>query len=182
MEIINVSDNIKLVPIKESDAEQIFKLVDSQREYLGRWLPFVQYTKSVKDEFDFIHSTLETPEEIRDIIFCIYFDEMFVGLIGLKFNANDKANRKTEIGYWLSQDFQRKGIITNSTKTLINLAFNELNLNRVQIKCAVGNTKSRNIPQRLGFTYEGMEREGELLADGKLTDLEVYSVLKREWK
>lgn len=181
MEIITVSEHIQLVPIQETDAEQIFELIDNQREYLGRWLPFVQYTQSVDDERDFIRSVLALPEDIREMIFCIYFDGEFVGLIGLKFNELDNVNRKTELGYWLSENYQGKGIVTSSCNALINLAFNQLNYNRVQIKCAVKNEKSKNIPKRLGFTFEGIERDGELLAGEQFTDLEVYSILKKEW-
>lgn len=181
MEIITVSEHIQLVPIQETDAEQIFELIDNQREYLGRWLPFVQYTQSVDDEREFIRSVLALPEDIREMIFCIYFDGEFVGLIGLKFNELDNVNRKTELGYWLSENYQGKGIVTSSCNALMNLAFNQLKYNRVQIKCAVKNEKSKNIPKRLGFTFEGIERDGELLAGEQFTDLEVYSILKKEW-
>lgn len=47
-------------------------------------------------------------------------------------------------------------------------------------RCAAGNAPSNAIPRRLGFTLEGVEREGELMADGQYVDLNVYSILKRE--
>ena len=65
---------------------------------------------------------------------------------------------------------------------LIDYAFDELELNRIAIKCAVGNQPSKNIPMRLGFVFEGIERDGELFPDGHFVDLEVYSLLKKEWK
>jgi len=55
-------------------------------------------------------------------------------------------------------------------------------MNRIQIKCASGNIPSKKIPQRLGFSLEGIERDGELLSDGKFTDLEVYSMLKKDFR
>lgn len=182
MEIINVSENIKLVPVKESDAEQLFQLIDSQREYFGEWLPFVKSLKSFEDERTFLQSTLSAPEETRSMIYCILYENSIIGLISLMFHSTDKANKRAEIGYWISENFQKKGIMTNCAKTLITYAFTDLELNRVQIRCAVGNTKSRNIPKRLGFTYEGTERDGELLSSGNFTDIEVYSILKKEWK
>ena len=54
-------------------------------------------------------------------------------------------------------------------------------MNRIQIQCAVGNTKSSNIPRRLGFTLEGIARAGELQADGRFSDIEVYSLLREEY-
>jgi ribosomal-protein-serine acetyltransferase len=53
-------------------------------------------------------------------------------------------------------------------------------MNRIQIRCGVGNTKSSAIPRRLGFTYEGTERCGER-HNNSYIDLEVFSILKKEW-
>jgi len=50
----------------------------------------------------------------------------------------------------------------------------------VQIKCAVGNLPSKNVPKRLGFKLEGIERQGELLSGNIFTDLEIFSKLKNE--
>ena len=55
-----------------------------------------------------------------------------------------------------------------------------MELDRVQINCNVDNSRSRAIPEKLGFSYEGTLREGELLR-GELRDQVVYSLLKREW-
>ena len=53
-------------------------------------------------------------------------------------------------------------------------------MNRIEIKCAIGNTPSSSIPQRLVFKFEGIERAGELFPDGCFKDLEIYSILKDE--
>ena len=47
------------------------------------------------------------------------------------------------------------------------------------IKTAVGNTKSSAIANNLGFKFEGLERDGELL-NGVYIDLEIYSFLKKD--
>ena len=54
-------------------------------------------------------------------------------------------------------------------------------LNRIEIKCAVGNNKSRAIPQKLQFKQEGILRQAELL-NGKFIDLYLYAMLKEEWE
>jgi ribosomal-protein-serine acetyltransferase len=63
---------------------------------------------------------------------------------------------------------------------MINLAFRNMEMNRVQIRCGVGNHKSSAIPKRLGFTYEGTERAGER-HNRNYIDLEIFSLLKSEW-
>ena len=65
-------------------------------------------------------------------------------------------------------------------RALINFGFSELNLNRIQIKCAPENVKSNNIPKRLGFSFEGVERDSEFVKDGVFRDANVWSLLKRE--
>lgn len=179
MKKIVVNQNVVLKQIELSDTADIFNTVISQREYLGKWLPFVEFTKEIKDTENFVRSVVDTPEKIREFVFVIHFDGKFAGLAGFK--DTDRLNRKTEMGYWLSYGFQKKGIMTESVKCLIKLAFEELNINRIQIRCAVGNTPSSNIPKKLGFKFEGIERDGELFPDGTFKNLEVYSQTKRDF-
>jgi ribosomal-protein-serine acetyltransferase len=49
------------------------------------------------------------------------------------------------------------------------------------IKCAVVNERSKAIPERLHFTFEGIEREGQNL-NGEYTDLMVFSMLRKDWE
>jgi len=171
--IILVTERILLKQIELSDAPDIFKTIDNQRSYLGKWLPFVDYTTDVQDSEDYVRSVLDTPIEDREYVFVIHVRGVFAGLIGFK--ATDKLNKRTEIGYWLSEPFQKQGIMTESVKALMQFAYHELDIHRIQIKCAVGNFPSKNIPGRLGFQLEGIERDGELLSEGRYTDIEVYS-------
>ena len=71
--------------------------------------------------------------------------------------------------------------MTQCTKALIDYAFHELKLNRVEIRASVENKKSQAIPERLGFTREGRLRSDEKV-QGQFTDSFVYSLLKSEWE
>jgi ribosomal-protein-serine acetyltransferase len=181
MDSFFIDDHIELKPIDKSDAPYIFETIDNEREYLRKWLPFVDKTYSYSDSLYFVNSILSIPEEYREPIFSIYFDHQFAGIIG--FRGSDITNHKTEIGYWLSQKFQKKGIIIRSIPILLKHVFNPFtwDMNRVQIRCAVENYPSRAIPEKLGFQFEGIERAGELLVDHQFTDLAVYSILREEF-
>jgi ribosomal-protein-serine acetyltransferase len=176
---IKVDNDIELKQLEQSDAVDIFKTIDNQREYLGKWLPFVEFTKEISDSDSFVASVVNAPEDRFEYVFTIRKGGEFAGLIGFK--DTDRLNKKTEIGYWLSEKYQKQGIVTRSVDKLCDFAFNTQGLNRVQIKCAVGNTPSKNIPKRLGFKLEGIERQGELLTGGVFTDLEIYSKLKSDY-
>lgn len=175
---LKVDSEIVLKEIELSDAEDIFKIIDSDRENLRTWLSFIDSTKEIEDTKDFIRSTLFLPEDIRDFVAVIIYKGQKIGLIGFK--LTDFVNKKTELGYWISKEFENKGIVTKSVVKMIDYAFNNLELNRIQIKCGIGNEKSSKIPKKLNFKFEGIERSAELL-NGKFIDAEVYSILKDEW-
>ena len=176
--IIKIDNEIELRQLEATDAIDIFEAIDNQREYLGKWLPFVIFTKTVSDSEAFVNSVVNAPRERFELQFTIRKQDQFIGLIGFK--DTDRTNKKTEIGYWLSEKYQKRGIITKSVEKLCDFAFNKLDLNRVQIKCAVGNQRSKNVPKRLGFKFEGIERQGELLTGNIFTDLEIYRKLKSD--
>jgi len=176
--IIELDMETVLRQLNQSDSQNIFNAIDGQRGYLGKWLPFVELTKEIADTEAFVDSIVNASEDSFEYVFTIRKRNEFIGLIGFK--STDHLNKKTEIGYWLSENFQKQGIISNSVEKLCNFAFDTLDINRVQIKCAVENKASIKIPERLGFKCEGIERQGELLEGNIYTDLVVYSKLKSE--
>lgn len=172
-----INEHIVLKPLSLEDSSDIFQVINNEREYLRQWLPFVdasQEEQTIKEYIEGVLGLENTPQ------FTIYEHEEFIGLVGFK--DNDTLNQKIEIGYWLSEKAQGRGIMTAAVATLLDLAFTTLGLNRVQIKVAVANKKSSRIPERLGFSLEGIERDGELLVDGVFTDLAIYSLLRREYQ
>lgn len=173
--MLNVSEKLTLSKSVLSDAKEVFAVVDSQRDYLGKWLPFIETTLKVEDSKAFIKASIGLSSGYSDALFTIRNEGVFMGMIGFK--ATDLHNRRTEIGYWLREEYQHRGIMTKCVSFLCELAKSELNIHRIQIKCAVGNTASHNIPKSLNFKFEGIERDGELLSDGYI-DVEVWSFLQ----
>jgi Acetyltransferases, including N-acetylases of ribosomal proteins len=171
-----VNSHISLEPVKYSHAFIVFEAIMQNKTFLSEWLPFVNSTENQEDTENFIRSVLNSKKEK---IFVIWFDNHFAGLIGLK--DIDSINQKLEIGYWLIEKMTHKGIMRQSVKSLINYSFMNLNMNRIQIKCAVGNHKSSAIPKNLGFIFEGIERNGEKHGT-RFLDLEMYSLIKKEWQ
>jgi ribosomal-protein-serine acetyltransferase len=54
--ILKIDKDIELRQLKFSDAKDIFETIDSQRNYLGKWLPFVESTKSITDSEMYVNS------------------------------------------------------------------------------------------------------------------------------
>jgi ribosomal-protein-serine acetyltransferase len=176
---IPIDEDLVLKKISLESAGHIFQAINSDREHLRRWLPFIDHTRKKEDTEIFIKSILHTTCPKRDLIYEIWMSDNFIGLVALK--EIDKWNGKTEIGYWIHSDFEGKGFMTRSCRALIDLSFSSLGLNRVELKVATGNARSGLVAERLNFKMEGIEREGEQHNKSHL-DLIVYSILKKEWK
>jgi ribosomal-protein-serine acetyltransferase len=173
-----IDGEICLRPICAGDAGDLFALVNRDRVYLRQWLPWLDASRSVQDTLNFIELSQKQFEKKEALVVCIRLRDEIAGQIG--FHRFDWNNRSTSIGYWLAQNMQGKAIVTRSCRLLLNFAFTELKLNRVEIRCALENKKSRAVLERLEFTNEGTIRDGEWLYE-KFVDLVVYGKLSREW-
>jgi ribosomal-protein-serine acetyltransferase len=169
----------ELHPVGLSHAEELFLLIDQNRAYLSRFLPWVEKTLNTADTEKFIRWSIEAEESKTGISWIIKHHEKISGVIGL--HLLDISNRKTCIGYWISEDAQGKGIATEACKTVINYCFNHLNLNCIEIRCATENLKSRSIPERFKFKQTGIARQAEWV-NNRHVDHAVYSLLKSDWK
>jgi ribosomal-protein-serine acetyltransferase len=176
---IRIDESTELRTLEERDASVFYRLIENNRAYLREWLPWLDSTLSVDDERMFIRLAQTQYMENRAMTCGIWDRGEAVGTIS--YHPVDWVNRKVEIGYWLGADFQGRGLMTKACTALIEYAFNRLLLNKVEIRCAIGNLKSCAIPQRLGFRQEGTIRQGEWLYD-HFVDLNLYGLLTNEWR
>lgn len=169
MTAIPLFGSFALRPLRSGDARDIFRAIDSQRAYLGRWLPFVALTRCEDDSRAFVSAVLADP---ANPVYTIRSRGSFAGLIG--FRSADSAARTIEIGYWLREEYQHRGIVTAAVRALRQIAFGELGMRRIEIHCATGNLPSNSIPRRLGMRFGRIIPHGELLSSGEWADLNVY--------
>ena len=169
METIPLFGPYALRRLRTEDAPDIFASIDTQRRYLGRWLPFVADTHRIEQTRQVVAGMLA---DTANPVFTLRSGNAFAGLIGFK--SADGTTRTIEIGYWLRSEFQGRGIMTSAVQALCRLAFEEMGMERIEIRCAPGNLRSNRIPQRLGFRLDRVEVRGEQLADGEFVDLNVY--------
>ena len=174
-----IDEELELRPVDERYAEELTALVRRDLPHLRSWMPWATERYAVEDAREFIRRQIRQYAEDQGFASVIFFRGRIAGSIG--FNNIDWGNRKTDIGYWLGADFQGRGLMTKSCRALVEYAFRELRLNRVEIFCAVDNLRSRAVALRLGFTPEGTHRQAEWVHD-HFKDLVAYSMLAREWR
>jgi ribosomal-protein-serine acetyltransferase len=174
--IIKVDEKISIELAEEKHTQSIFDMVDSNRNYLRTWLPFVDRMQTAEFTQNFVNGTMQRNKDGNEFAFVVFYEAKMVGRVGVY--KIDNQNKIGEIGYWLVEDAQGKGIITKTCKALTDFCFTDLQLNRIEIKCGTENIRSKLIPERLNFTHEGIIRQGELLYD-KFIDLNLFSLIKK---
>ncbi|GGJ01626.1 50S ribosomal protein L7 serine acetyltransferase [Alicyclobacillus cellulosilyticus] len=174
-----VGNDVQLGLLTEVQAGALFALTDACRNHLRPWLPWVDETRTVEDTKAFIRRSLQQFADNNGFQAGIWYRGELAGVIG--FHYLDWTNRRTEIGYWLAEHLQGRGIMTMACREMVDIALRDYGLHRVEIRVAAENRKSRAIPERLGFVQEGVLRQAAWLYD-RYVDVIVYSMLKRDWE
>ncbi|MDA8195803.1 MAG: GNAT family protein [Actinomycetota bacterium] len=168
-----IDDEIVLSIVALEDAEPLFSLIDDSRVRLGKWLGFVADTKSSSDVAAFIAKVRAKFAVGKSYTFAIRYRGLVAGVISI---VVDEVNNSGEVGYWLGAEFEGKLIVTRCVDSLLAFAFNSLLLHRIEIRVAVGNAKSNNVPPRCGFVFEGVMRGDSKVGDNYY-DTKLYSRL-----
>lgn len=172
-------DGMELRALRTEDAAAIYALVDRNRPHLRRWLPWVDTSHSAEDTLRFLLSVEEGRRQRRTIGYRILEHGALRGIVGA--HDIDEKEGHAAIGYWLAEDAAGRGLMTRAVRLLLAVLFEELRLERVEIRCAVGNRPSCAVAERLGFQFEGILRRAQRLQE-EFADMRVYSLLAAEWR
>lgn len=170
---LDIDQNLKLMLVQPWFAPVYFEIVNTQRDYLSQWLPWVRHANSEQFFLDFIKKCQHDYQAGQSLVCGILYQEQLIG--NLSFNAIRPQLKRVEIGYWLSQNYQGMGIMTKSVQTLIHYAFDQLHIEKAQISVAVDNQPSRQICERLGMTLEGILSHNENV-NGRILDHAIYAL------
>ena len=172
---LKVDNEISLALVQPSFAPEIYRVVSAQVEYLSQWLAWPQNAYGEEFFLSFIKSSLQDYAEGKSLTCSVFYQNELVG--NISFNAIHRSLKKAEIGYWLSHDWQGKGIMTRAVEKMIALAFEQYGLEKVEIHAAERNQPSRALCERLGFTLEGVITNAENL-NGRIVNHAVYGLFK----
>lgn len=177
MEPIDLPNGRSLRPVVLGDLDEIHALICEQRDHLAPWMPWARQPKD--ETAAFLAQAVEQETRDEGVQLAITERGRIIGVCG--FHAVNRRDLSTSLGYWLAAPAQGQGTVTLAVEAMLELAFGEWGMHRAEIRAAVGNARSRSVPERLGFTQEGVLREAERFAD-RYKDLVVYSLLAPEWR
>ncbi|OHX15365.1 hypothetical protein BI343_03200 [Chromobacterium amazonense] len=171
---------LALLPPGVAHAERLFALIDESRQTLRAWLPWVDATRSVEDSRQFLAGIADGQRNgAACAAWLIESDGELAGCIDI--HGISALHRSGYLGYWLADRFVGRGLMRGAAALALDIGFGEWGLNRIAILAGVENARSRAVAERLGFSLEGVQRDG-LYLHGRHHDACQYSLLAREWK
>ena len=173
-----IDEEIVLRELTLDDAGAVFEVVSRNYEHLKNFMHWASPDYDLVSACEFIRRAIGDRAERKSLGLGIFRNGEFIGAIG--FVNFDWVAMKTEMGYWIAGDEQGKGIVSAAARRLVDFAFDELKMNRIEIRCSAENLRSSAIPKRLGFKLEGLLRQSECRGR-RLHDFEVYGLLASEW-
>lgn len=91
-------------------------------------------------------------------------------------------HKRVEIGWtWYHPSLQRTGLNRACKSLLLQFGFEQLNLNRIELKTSLLNTRSQKAIGDLGATQEGILRQHMINDNGSVRDTVIFSILQSEW-
>jgi len=162
-----------------NDVYTAFECIDSDRERLRVFLPWVDANKSVDDQVWYVGECLKDWDAGKLFDYGIFSSESeFIGAIGI--HNISWPNDCCELGYWIHRKYEGQGIISSAVLALEKVLF-ELGFNRIEIRCDPNNKKSAGVPHRNGYIFEGILRKN-MYREGVYRDTSVYAKLKTDPK
>ena len=171
------TDRLIFRSIRASDVYDIYEYSSNPKtsQYL-LWEPHesIEFTKRF---IDIILAKYKSGEFHDWAIVCKENKKM-IGTCG--FTRMDELNRVAEIGYVLNPDYWGNGFATEAAKRVMEFAFEELKVNRVEARFMFGNEASLKVMHKIGMKFEGYQRES-LFVKGRYRTIGIASILKREY-
>lgn len=174
-------NNFIIRPITIDDVENYFSFIESNRQRIAPYYPVIaKSTPDVESTLEYIKRRVQRAEKKEYITFVIVDIEAhkIIGAIFLK--AIDWKNMKSEIGSFIDEGYEGKGIVSEGLSMAINHCFWVLELNKVFFKIHKDNLRSIRIAEKLGFTKEGVLRQDFRGLDGKFADMIYFGLLKED--
>ena len=171
------SDRLLYRKTTKEDIEEFFylQLNPNLRRYLGTTKlgnnpvkNLTYFDESKYEQKDFYRWTIVKKE-----------DNKLLGTIYL--NMHDEKAKIAGIDYWIREDEWGCGYVTEAAKTILDFAFNTLNLNRIESCGAKDNPGTWKVMEKIGLKYEGTRKNAMFYYYGGIQDLVMYGLTREEY-
>lgn len=162
--------------MRTSDAPALFTIWSDPAVAAFMNISAFTHESQAIEMINLLNELAETKQAIRYSVFDLK-SKKIIGSCG--FNAIDSENARVEIGYDIARVHWGNGYAPEAIQVLMDEAFGNLDINRIEAKVEPANVNSISVLQKLGFSFEGTLRQYEKV-NGRFVDIQVYSLLKED--
>ncbi|WP_144534107.1 GNAT family N-acetyltransferase [Bacillus pumilus] len=144
---IEIESDLSLKILIYKDAPFLNKLIENNKEHLGKWLPWVYSNNQISHTENFIKKANELFMTNNGFEVGIMINDELVGVFRLTLKGNIG-----NIGYWICEEYEGKGFISKVVNYIISLNYYELKT--YEIICPENNFRSRKVAEQNGFTLD----------------------------
>ena len=159
-----------------ADADNIYAAALESVSEMNKWMPWCHSEYSLQESQSWLYEQSKKWESEDAFEFAIV-DEVSAYLGGCGINQINKEYQTASLGYWVRTSAAGQGIATEAVSQLAAWAFANTKLIRLEILCAVGNTRSQRVAEKVGATNEGLLRS-RLVLNQEVHDAVVYSIVR----
>lgn len=159
------------------DVNIYFKLISEPKVLQGTDMPHPMDVSAIRE---WILSHSEYWKQRKDL-FLLLTNKKNREILGSISLFTYEVHQKAEMGYWIAAAHWGKGYATEGCKTMLDYAFNTLNLHRMEANHLARNPQSGRVLEKVGFKYEGLHPDA-YLKDGTFEDLMFYGLLKKDFQ
>jgi [ribosomal protein S5]-alanine N-acetyltransferase len=174
-------ERVFLRPPERGDFDAWASLREQSRDFLVPWEP--TWPPDALSRAAFRARIARYAEDWRTDqaynFFIFRSDEILVGGVGLS-NLRRGVAETASLGYWVGERFARQGFMTAALPLVLDFAFSQLRLHRVEAACLPTNVPSRGLLAKIGFQSEGRARQ-YLRIEGKWQDHLLFAILREDW-
>src|ERR1043165_8788665 len=174
----SLTGDAELRPLEPWHAAEFTAHITHTHDYIAPWIPWATTITDIDAGRRFLQSYADRQAEDTGRLYGIWLDGKLMGGIG--FRVFDPTGGLCELAVWLDPDAAGRGIMTRAARHVIDWAFRDRGMARVQWQARPENAASIAVAQRLGMTKEAVLRS-LYGTDGVRHDLEMWSVLASEW-
>ncbi len=160
-----------------SDCNDIFEYASNNE--VTKYLSWPTH-KSLEDTQEFIYQITQSYIDAQPSSWGIELksESKIIGTIG--FLYWDIENKRTEVGFVLSKDYWRKGLMTEALIEIVKFAFLMMDVNRIEARTLLDNIASQSLLEKNNFLYEGILRE-YIYFNNKFLDVKLFSLLRNQF-
>ena len=174
-----LTERLKLRAPKRTDAAALDEAVQETLDELILWLPWARPGHTLSDTRRYLRGARSARHRRQAYEFVIedLSSARLLGMVSL--HRIDWLRRSGGVGYWVRRSEQGRGIAAEAARAMLDVAFIECGLHRVEVLVALENKPSQRVAEKVGFVREGVARGAEFV-NGRYLDHIQYALLRSD--